>query len=130
MHPEFGINYQGLDFGIDQSASPSTKQQNDETLEDIKAIADLEPSGNIVHKAVLFPFQNCINFMLFDGVLLLGRRPLVQKMPIYRQISKSIKVHFSKQIANCFSFFLFCLAKNVQCSFLIYAFDIKLLIHK
>ena len=74
--------------GANQSASSSTKQQSDETLEDIKAIAELEPSGNIVHIAVLFPFQNCINFMLFGGVLLLGRRPLVQKTPIYRQISK------------------------------------------
>ena len=46
---------------IDQSASSSTKQQSDETLEDIKAIAELEPSG-IFHIAVLFSlFTNCIN---------------------------------------------------------------------
>ena len=52
-HPEFGINYLAPDFGIDQSASSSTKQQSDETFEDIKAIAEWEPSG-IVHIAVLF----------------------------------------------------------------------------
>ena len=40
--------------GIDQSASSSTEQPSDETLEDIKAIAELEPSGIILfHIAVL-----------------------------------------------------------------------------
>ena len=48
LHPEFGIN---------QSASSSTKQQNDETLEDIKAIAELEPSGIIFHIAVFVSFS-------------------------------------------------------------------------
>ena len=34
--------------GIDQSASSSTRSSSDETLEDIKAIAELEPSGIIL----------------------------------------------------------------------------------
>ena len=55
-HPEFGINYLAQDFGINQSASSSTRQQSDETLEDIKAIAELEPSGTF-HIAVLFSFS-------------------------------------------------------------------------
>ena len=97
-------------------------------FEDIKAIAELEPSG-IVHIAVLFPFSNCELYVIW-------RRPLTRmlvsctKTPILQANSKSIQIHLSIQIAIVFLFFLFCLAKNVQCSFLIYAFDIKLLIHK
>ena len=116
------------EFGIDQSASSSTKQQSDETFEDIKAIAELEPSG-IVHIAVLFPFQNC-KFYVIRRHSLTRMSASCTKTPIHRKISKSIQIHFPIQIANCFFPLSVCFAKNVQCSFLIYTFDIKLLIHK
>ena len=51
-------------FRSNQSASPSTKQQSDETLEDIKAIAELEPSGISFHIAVLFPFSKLYKLYL------------------------------------------------------------------
>ena len=59
-HLATGLRYQlsGLN-DTNQSDSSSTKQQSDETLEDIKAIAELEPSG-IVHIAVLFSFSQII----------------------------------------------------------------------
>ena len=123
LHPDFG-RPSGSD-GTNQSNSSSTKQQSDETLEDIKAIAELEPSGIIFHIAVLFPFQNCINSMLFGGVLLLGRQPLVHKTPIYRQNFKINTNPLFQTNCQLFFLYLFCFAKNVQCSFLIYAFDIN-----
>ena len=98
--------YQGSDFGIDQSASPSTKQQNDETLEDIKAIAELEPNGIIFsHTCFFFFSQNCINFILLGGVLLLGRQPLVQKCLFIGKFQKSIQAHLFQ--TNCQLFFLY-----------------------
>ena len=117
----------GSDFGIDQSASSSTRQQSDETFGDIKAIAELEPSG-IVHIAVLFPFQNC-KFYVIRRHSLTRMSSSCTKTPIHRQNSNQYKFTCPYKLP-LFSFFLFCLAKNVQCSFLIYAFDIKLLIHK
>ena len=75
-------------------------------------------------------FFQIVNSMLFGGVLLLGCQPLVQKKtPIHRQSLNQYKFTCPYKLP-LFSFVLFCLAKNVQCSFLIYAFDIKLLIHK
>ena len=112
--------------GIDQTASSSTEQQSDETLEDIKAIAELKPSGFFSHSCFVSFSQNCINSILLGDVLLLGRQPPVHKTPIYRQIQKKININSLFQ-TNCqlFFLFLFCFAKNVQCSFLIYAFDIN-----
>ena len=74
-------------------------------LEDIKAIAELEPSG-IIHIAVLFSFSQIVQILLFGGVLLLGRQPLVQKRLFTGQTSKSIQFIF-KEISNCFSFICF-----------------------
>ena len=54
-HPDFGIDYQSSD-DTNQSDLPSTNEQRDEMLEDIKAIAELEPSG-IIHIASLFSFS-------------------------------------------------------------------------
>ena len=39
------------------------------------------------------------------------------KTPIYRQIQKSIQIHFSRQIANCFSFFCFVLRRTSNVHF-------------
>ena len=99
-----------------QSDSSSTKQQSDETLEDIKAIAELEPSG-IIHITVLFSFYKLYKSYLFGGVLLLGRQPPVHKTPIYRQISKSIQIHFPSQVANCFFFIYFVLQRTSNVHF-------------
>ena len=52
LHPEFGINYQ-VQTALTNQLHLQIRQQSDETLGDIKAIAELEPSG-IVHIAVLF----------------------------------------------------------------------------
>ena len=60
-HTELRYQLSGSD-DTNQSDSFSTKQQSDEMLKDIKAIAELEPSG-IIHIAVLFLFTNCVNFI-------------------------------------------------------------------
>ena len=92
-------------------------------LEDIKEIAELEPSG-IIDIDVFFVVHKLYKFYLFGDVLLLGRQPLVQKTLIYKPNFKVNTIHFHKEISNCFLFsVLFC--KNVQCSFLIYALDIS-----
>ena len=117
MHPDFGIDYLAPDFGIDQSASSSTKQQSDETLRDIKAIAELEPSG-IVHIAVLFSFSNC-KFYTFWRCPLTRISASCTKNAYSQAKFKSTQIHLSIQIAIVF-LFLFCLAKNVQCSFFIF----------
>ena len=60
LHPESGIKLSSSN-GIDQSASSSTEQQSDETLEDIKAIAELEPSGIILFTQLfLFSFVQIV----------------------------------------------------------------------
>ena len=91
-----------------QSDSPSTKQQSDEMLEEIKAIAELEPSG-VIHIAVLFSFHKLYKFYLFGGVLLLGRQPLVQKRLFTGKLQNQYKFIFQ---TNCKLFFplsvLFC----------------------
>ena len=73
-------------------------------LEDIKAIAELEPSG-IVHIAVFLCFHKLYKFYLFGSVLLLGCQPLVQKTPIYRPNFKVNTIHFQR---NSKLFFFFC----------------------
>ena len=45
--------------GANQSDQLSAKKQSDETLEDIKAITELEPSG-IVHIAVFLCFSRIV----------------------------------------------------------------------
>ena len=95
----------------------STKQQSDEMLEDIKAITELKPSGIIL-------FTNYINSILFGGVLLLGRQPLVQKRLFTGKFQNQYKSIFQTN-RQLFFLYLFCLAKNVQGLFLIYAFDIN-----
>ena len=77
--PEFGISYLAQISASTNQLHLQTRQQSDETFEDIKAIAELEPSG-IVHIAVLFPFFQIVNSILFGDVLLLGCQPLVQKL--------------------------------------------------
>ena len=61
LQPDLGIDYQSS-HDTDQSDLPSTKWQSDEMFEDIRAIAELEPSG-IVHIAV-FIFHKLYNFYL------------------------------------------------------------------
>ena len=84
-------------------------------LEDIKAIAELKPSG-IIHIAVFPYFHKLYKFYLFGGVLLLGRQPLVQKAPIYRLISKSIQFIFTNKFQIVF-LFLFCFARTSNVHF-------------
>ena len=100
---------------IDQSTSSSTKQPSDEMLEDIKAIAELEPSGiTLFTQLFCFLCTNCINSTLFGGVLLLVRQPLVQKRLFTGKFKRINTNSQFRPIANCFFLFLFCFAKNVQ----------------
>ena len=59
LHPESGINYQVQTASINQlHLQLSSKVMR--RLKDIKAIAELEPSGIIFHIAVLFSFHKIV----------------------------------------------------------------------
>ena len=88
-------------------------------LEDIKEIAELEPS-RIVHMAVFISFYtNCINSIVRQRSLTRTSASCT-KTPIYRLIS--IQFISTKKFQIIF-LFLFCFARTFNGSFLIYAFD-------
>ena len=73
-------------------------------LEDIKAIAELEPSG-IFHIAVLFSLvQICINSFVRRCSLTRTSVSCTQNA-YFPGHSKSIQIYFSVKRAKCFSFF-------------------------
>ena len=126
LHPESGINCQVQTTSINQ-LHLQVRQQSDEAFKDIKAIAELEPSG-IVHIAVLFPFQNC-KFYGIRRHSLTRMSASCTKTPIHRQSLNQYKFTCPYKLP-LFSLFCFVLWRTSNVHFLIYAFDIKLLIHK
>ena len=68
--------------------------------------------------------------MLFGGVLLLGRQPLVHKRLFTGKFKKINTNSLLGPIANCFFLFLFCFAKNVQGSIYDICIDNNLLTHE
>ena len=85
-------------------------------LEHIRAIAELEPSG-IIHIAVFFSFHKLYKFYLFDGVLLLGRQPFVQKRLFSGKLQNQYKFIFTRNF-NLFFFFCFILQEHPMIHFL------------
>ena len=104
-----------------QSDPPSTKYQSDETLEDIKAIAELEPNGVISHSCFSSFYTNCIN-SIFRRCSLTRTSASLYKTSITVQFQKINTSHFHKKFQFVF-LFLFCFARTSNDSFLIYAFE-------
>ena len=94
----------------------------DEMLEDIKAIAELEPNGVVSHSCFYLFYTNCIIFVL-------RRRSLTRtsasfyKTPITGQLQRSIQFIFTRNFKLVFFLLLFCFARTSNDSFLIYAFE-------
>ena len=102
-----------------QSNPLSIKQQSDETLEDIKAIAELEPNVVVSHNCFSFFYINC-NF--FQRRSLTSASASLYKNGYYRPTSKINTNHFRKKLQFVF-IFLFCFERTFNDLFLIYAFE-------
>ena len=81
-------------------------------LEDIKAIAELEPNGIISHSCFYFFYTNCI-ISVFRRCSLTRVPASLYKMPIIGQLQKSIQVIFTRNF-NLFFYFSVLFCKNVQ----------------